>query len=469
MSEENPDTPAAPSRAAEHQSRSGILLLPRDTTPTWEVELLISGVAVFAMLQLPGWLDERELSLRPRLDDYWRTITVLALTYAKSVAVVLASTFVIHLLLRAQWIALVGMNSVYPDGIRWDRLHMGPIQRALEKKTFPGMPALIERADNRASIVFAFGVQLASVLLVVTGVAALAALPLWLLRQLGIEITMIQVLWGLIGLTIVPFLLAAAVDRAFGERWPAESWKHRWLVALFRQGARLGFSASRTTTTSMISSHAGTARTTAVVMLLVSGVVSVLMLSSVMGRSRYGAGAWTWLPELRRDASASLFEQHYDSLRDTRRGEQLPYIQSPVVLDPYLELRVPFSPERHNARIAKECAQLPANAESEAYRTALLSCLSGMHAVRLDGEPLAVRYLFGTDPKRALPVLQAMIDVRALAPGEHELQVDFPPRSRDGDSETMDLRSTSPANSPQSDADETPLPPSQFDRIPFWR
>ena len=29
------------------------------TARTWEVELLISGVAVFAMLQLPGWLDDR--------------------------------------------------------------------------------------------------------------------------------------------------------------------------------------------------------------------------------------------------------------------------------------------------------------------------------------------------------------------------------------------------------------------------
>jgi hypothetical protein len=30
--------------------------LPKHTTPTWEVELLISGVAVFAMMQLPGWM-----------------------------------------------------------------------------------------------------------------------------------------------------------------------------------------------------------------------------------------------------------------------------------------------------------------------------------------------------------------------------------------------------------------------------
>ena len=45
--------------------------LPRHTTPTWEVELLISGVAVFAMLQLPGWLDDRFFALLPRLGLDW--------------------------------------------------------------------------------------------------------------------------------------------------------------------------------------------------------------------------------------------------------------------------------------------------------------------------------------------------------------------------------------------------------------
>src|SRR3954469_3070174 len=96
--------------------------LPRHTTPTWEVELLISGVAVFAMLQLPGWIDDRWFALRPRLDASWLDALIYIYIYAKSGVMVLAVTFVVHLLLRARWIALVGMHSVYPAGIDWDRL-----------------------------------------------------------------------------------------------------------------------------------------------------------------------------------------------------------------------------------------------------------------------------------------------------------------------------------------------------------
>ena len=100
--------------------------LPRHTTPTWEVELLISGVAVFAMLQLPELLDRTVLEWQPRLVDRWADLLWIDYIYAKSAALILAATFVIHLLMRARWIALVGMLSIYPKGVDWKALRRGP-------------------------------------------------------------------------------------------------------------------------------------------------------------------------------------------------------------------------------------------------------------------------------------------------------------------------------------------------------
>ena len=135
------------------------------TAPTWEVELLISGVAVFAMLQLPGWLDDRMFALSPRLNDDWRIVVMLSYFYSKSAAVVLAVTFALHLLLRAQWIALVGMHSVYPQGVRWDRLlsKMPPYQARQARTEIPAMEQVVEAADNRATTVFGLGFALAGV------------------------------------------------------------------------------------------------------------------------------------------------------------------------------------------------------------------------------------------------------------------------------------------------------------------
>ena len=141
--------------------------LPERTTPAWVVELLISGVAVFAMLQLPGWLNERLMVLLPRFEEGWRGSLVVVFSYSMGAAVILAATFALQLL-RAYWIALVGMHSVYPDGIHWERLRMGPIEREVMQRRDGDFAAMVERADNRASVVFATGVALAMILLVLT-------------------------------------------------------------------------------------------------------------------------------------------------------------------------------------------------------------------------------------------------------------------------------------------------------------
>ena len=68
----------------------------------------------------------------------------------------------------------------------------------------------------------------------------------------------------------------------------------------------------------------------------------------------------------------------------------------------------------------------------------------------LDGTPLQdLQYEIASDPRTDRPALLAMIDVRTLAPGRHELRIARPPR---GDSK------------PGKD-DEDP----GFDTIPFWR
>jgi len=91
------------------------------------------------------------------------------------------------------------------------------------------------------------------------------------------------------------------------------------------------------------------------------------------------------------------------------------------------------------------CAHADALAKRE-QAEARLGCLSALHPVSLDGKPLpGLRYEIASDPRADRPALLAMIDVRALAPGRHELQVARPPRS--GKEEEDGL---------------------SFDRIPFW-
>lgn len=427
--------------------------LPRHTTPTWEVELLISGVAVFAMLQLPGWLDSNMFALAPRLGVAWSGLLLLLYLYAKSAAIILAATFVIHLLLRARWIALVGMHSVYPDGIRWERLRMGPLQRRIEIEQDGGTEAAIELADNGATTVFAIGVTLAIMIVVIASVLAFGIGALtWATQALGMHADAYLLLLALFALLMVPFSAAIALDRRYGTRMPAGGIGERMLTATLRFFTRFGFGRGRNRIMALLSSHDGERRVTVLTMLVMAGAIyaAIVWYHAAQDPSRLGSYA---LFPAGGDAVPIVDPAHYDDQRDPAHDPAAAFVQSAVVTGPYLRLVVPYQPGRDAPALQRDCAAARGTGSRHAPQ-ALLQCLQRLHPVSLDGKPLAgLRYEVGSDARTDRPALVAMIDVRDLARGRHELQLLQPPQVAD---RTGRNQSDAPA------ADTTV-------RIPFWR
>ena len=414
--------------------------LPEHTTPTWEVELLISGVAVFAMLQLPGWLDDRWFALAPRLGDNWVGSLELVYIYAKAASLILAVTFVLHLLLRARWIAQVGMHSVHPGGIRWDRLRLGPVQRDIEQRLYGSAGASMDRADNLATTVFAIGVTLASLLLTIMALlsatfAVLYAVGLWF----GWQLPVLTVAAWVSVLLFLPMLLANRFDRAAGAS--LGNVPRRALAVLFRFYGALGFGRGRNPALALAMSNSGRMRTALLVMSLMLAAWFAVILSYKAERDPSRLGDYALFP--RAPGLAGVDASHYDDTRNPARDGAVPYVQSAIVTGPYLRLVVPYQPASDNDALHRECASLPSAASARALAT--LSCLQRLHMVRLDAHPIGVRFEPGSDPRTDRPALIAMIDVRALAPGRHELDVG---------------RAPSAAAPPASDASY---------RIPFWR
>lgn len=417
------------------------------TARTWEVELLISGVAVFAMLQLPGWLDDRVFELEPRLGEDWRPVLLMSYFYAKSAAVVLAVTFALHLLLRAQWIALVGMHSVYPRGVLLERLRMGPIQRAIEEARPENTEDAIERADNRASVVFAIGVTVAFIiasvcvffcgsLLLVTGLS----------QALDWGLDPIKMMTLVFAMFMAPFLAAATIDQGFAGRLRPDGPVHRATHAVLSFYIRIGMGRRSNRIIALLTSNGGERRMLALVfgamiaaILGVSVAFTAMRASSVIG----SYGLFPDLPALRIDSA------HYDDQRNPARDDALPFVQSSVVTGPYLELVVPYRPNRAGEAMRRTCTQMK-GLTGDALAMARLACLQALHAVTLDGAPLVnLHYEIASDPRTDRPALLAMIDVRSLAKGRHELHVARPPRGG---------RAPDPDN-----------PEPGFHRIVFWR
>ncbi|HEY3521425.1 MAG TPA: hypothetical protein VGK80_10370, partial [Rhodanobacteraceae bacterium] len=125
----------------------------------------------------------------------------------------------------------------------------------------------------------------------------------------------------------------------------------------------------------------------------------------------------------------------------------VPFIQSAEIDGNYIRLTVPYRPDRDAAAMQRNCAASATIAAPEERAAAMLRCLAGLHPVMLDGDSLAnLRYDAGSDARSERPSLVAMIDVRALEPGRHELAI-----------------ARAPAGSDDEPAPSDPV------IIPFWR
>jgi len=401
--------------------------LPPHTTPTWEVELLISGVAVFAMLQLPGWLDSQLFALIPRLGSDLAGVALPLYIYLKSAAVILAVTFSLHLLLRAHWIALVGMHSVYPDGVRWEKLRAGPVQREIEQRMQGSAADSIERADNRATVIFAIGVMLATRLLVIS----LQVVVLFTLIMSGAALAGLQVnvflLFGLIFAALILLMLAAGrIDRKFGEQLDHEGLPRRMLAVIFRSYARAGIS-RRSEVMSLLVSHGNERLFNVATVVAFMALIVAMMFGLDSMKSPVRVGSYELFPHSVAE-SRMLRSAYYDDQRDPLHGSAMPFVQSAVIDGPYLRLTVPYQPQHDADAVRFHCAAALKLPGGDARGDALLDCLAGMHAVSLDGQPLTtLRYVAGSDPRTDRPALLAMIDVRSLSNGRHVLRVERAP------------------------------------------
>lgn len=389
-----------------------------------EVEMLVSGAALFSMLKLPGWLRAHLLPLGERLSDDLDAMVFVLYAYLATAAIVLAITFALHLTLRARWIALVGLRKAFPAGVRWKRLAVSATLRGVIRRRDPGASAAIRRASTLASIVFASGLMLATIMLVIA-IAAVLALVLGYVAELaGHPLEPLLVFITLGAGSMLPMLIAALIDKLWAGRAPARGRLRRALAHVYgfyaRVGLLRGFSVG-----SLLQSHGGEARSSIVATLVMLCGMLIVAGGTMLQAAPMYFGSYASFPHFD-SASRSphvLYAAQYADQRDPLEGSRAAYIQSRVITGAWLVLTLPYEPSEDGQAIARECPKV-APADDETRPLLTLQCLTRLHAVSLDGQPLPdLRYQVAIAKGSRRPVLVAMIDVRDLAPGRHELTV----------------------------------------------
>ncbi len=128
---------------------------PRDRAAD-QLELIISSLTIFALFSLPGWILARVGDVFTHLSTSLVVASSISLTILSGVSYGLAACFVVHLMARSYWVGLIGLRTVFPDGINWDKTPgMGPLSRQYYRDSLPDLETVIHKADRLASSLFA--------------------------------------------------------------------------------------------------------------------------------------------------------------------------------------------------------------------------------------------------------------------------------------------------------------------------
>jgi hypothetical protein len=226
-------SPEDPERARKTGSRFGDLYIR-----TFEMELLISGALVFGLLRLPSLLRSLLATILRDTADETLLGASYAYVFAAMASYALLACFLLHLACRVFWVGLVGLESVFPNGVRWDRTPLGPYSRRHLQNILLPLDRQIELVDDVCSLIFSFAALLLlniahSVLAITT--AGFLAFGLSSLAFDGRYAVAAFV--GFVIAILAPQLILSLFDRWFGAKLKEGGLASRWLA----RGLRLAY------------------------------------------------------------------------------------------------------------------------------------------------------------------------------------------------------------------------------------
>jgi type II secretory pathway pseudopilin PulG len=388
------------------------LKLPKRTTPTWEIELLISGATAFGLIQLLGASDDWFLRLQLWLNNAPMLMILNPLQiYVRIALICLTIAILVHLLVRAYWVALIGLHSVYRGPPDISKIASGPYtRRAIEADT-QDVPAQIEKADNLATQIFGYGIGMALMMLIPSALVLLTLgaaqlLDLFLPSQKAVNIALLVLALPIFLLFIIPSML----DQYFGKRIPEHSILGRSLSKFFLSLRRYSLGVGNNVIVVYMMSRAGSYRG-AVIGSIVSGFV--LSIIAVAG-----------MPRLQSMQDSADFSRDWEtSDYASERGNNLTYarrayISAPQVRGEYLEVSVPI-PNKSPSGGHGSCSK---DTDAKTF----IECLKRDLVLRIDNSEVKASWLL-VKPRSGQPAtLRTLLDVRELPRGAHQLLIEYP-------------------------------------------
>lgn len=403
---------------------------------THEVELLISAALVFGLFQAPGALDAWFDGTSPHLVGGTWTSAFVAWYYTKLIVYTLILAFGLHLVARAYWVGLIGLDSVFPDGVDWDRMSYGPGAKEVYRRELVPLSTMARRADRFASAIFSLAFLIVCLFVfsvVLAGVVGLVALGLAALVPGWSEARV----WLVLMVTLGAFpMLATALDRWRGDRIDGEGGPGRAIRRILRLFYRLSGGALFLPIQFVLFTRVAKKVIWPLYVGFFVALVTLFLGAELARSGTFTVASSSLVPA--RPGTRSVDTRYFAGTRDP--ASTAPFIQAEVLTGPYVRLELPLVARRERDRMEVRCGDLdplgrsglvrsssrddPADAEAT---DAVLACLAGLWTVRLDGEPLEVAWDFRSEPGTGVTGLVAYLPTDGMAPGPHLLEIEEVP------------------------------------------
>ena len=399
---------------------------------SWQLELLISGFAIFLLIGGYGPLVEASITV-DRLMLQSESYRVLLISYyiLRTAYLVLLICLIIHVLLRGLWIAAIGLRYVSGD-IDYESLGYQPTFSAWLARSMGSFDRYIERLERLCSVLFSVAFLIIFCFVSLVGFTLFAVAVQWSVT-LGVGID-----WqnsglfggGVTGLVLLVLALVYFIDFLTLGFLKRNRFTARVYYPVYRfMGWVTLAGLYRPLYHNLVDNSFGRwfAR-----LLPVFIVVALVAVSVRLNDSPY-------FPAYDRDGLHAIEADNYDDtagkITDLLRR---PTLNSKYPVAGYLELFVPYLPKYNDRVIRHTFPDLAVSRyagiklrgafsvgtlyNAEADYPALLEAMRSLHRLRVDEQPLTgVRPRFHFHPEREQPGLLYVLPTRQLGPGEHTL------------------------------------------------
>ncbi len=400
---------------------------------SWQPELLISGLAIFAAMQFPTLIADFQLYVAFNFDKDMFMYASILTSYLSVASYAIAINFSVHFALRVFWIGVLGLMSVYPKGIDYDNYPYGGkkfVEKLRQKLTT--LEDFSIQIDRLCSIIFASSglivLSLVSASILVSSVFLLSLIIKFLVPNywddLYNQITVI-ILAGfmvLFGIVLSLFNYTKLKHTAFADKYHFPIY---WTFSsfIFNVLNRPFHYLSMT-----FSTNTSAGKMNVLIGIYIVGLSGFITLNTVM---RMG-GIETRDYYAEESNEFALDPMFYDNLRPSHRYATRPSISSDVIEGKFVKLFVPYT-KRLDVKLKEVCGDTTLKKDdsmndfqhSQRQNEAYLQCFEQFYQVYLNDVKLQkVDWHFYQHPNKEEKGLISYIPTASLEEGKSVLRIE---------------------------------------------